>query len=51
MLVGNEYTGGVDKGRTDHRKKIIEQGELKNLAYEDLILSIDTDSSVGNVLF
>ena len=35
---------------TDLDKKIIKLGELNELAYEDFILSINTDSSVGKVV-
>ena len=31
--------------------KIVKLGELNKLAYEDLILSINTSSSVGKVMF
>ena len=35
----------------DLDKKIVKLGELNELAYEDLILSINTSSSVGKVAF
>ena len=45
-----EYENAL-KGDMDLDKKIIKLGELNKLAYEDLILSIKTNSSVGKVAF
>ena len=39
------------EGDTDLNKKIIKLGDLNELAYEDLILSINTCSSVGKGAF
>ena len=38
-------------GDEDLHKKIVKLGELNELVYEDLILSINTCSSVGKVAF
>ena len=35
---------------TDLDKKVIKLGELNNLTYEDLILSINTNSSVLGII-
>ena len=63
LLVGDGFTVGVDKVpmhneykevfecNTDHDKNIIKLGELIDLANEDLILSINTDSSAVKVAF
>ena len=63
LLVSNVSMSGVDKiptqdeyenameGDTDLNKKIVKLGELNELAYEDLILSINTNSSVGKFAF
>ena len=63
LLVSTDTTPGVDKspmqeeyksaleGDDDVNKKIVKLGELNGLAYEDLILSINTSSSVGKVAF
>ena len=45
-----EYKNALE-GDTDLNKKIIKLGELNGLAYEDLILSINTSSSFGKVAF
>ena len=45
-----EYENPLEGGM-DLYKKIIKLGEMNELAYEDLILSINTDSSVGKVEF
>ena len=45
-----EYENALE-GDDDLNKKIIKLGELNELAYEDLILSINTSSSVGKVAF
>ena len=45
-----EYEEALE-GDTDICKEIIKFGELNKLAYEDLILAIDTSSSVGNLAF
>ena len=45
---------GVDKiheGDTDLDKTVIKFGDLNELAYEDLILFINTNYSVGKVAF
>ena len=39
------------EGDDDLDKKIVKLGELNELAHEDLILSINTSSSVGKVAF
>ena len=41
----------VLEGDEDFDKKIVKLGELNELAYEDLILWINTSSSVGRVVF
>ena len=46
----DEYESALDKDE-DLNKKIIKLGELNKLAYEDLILSINTSFSVGKVAF
>ena len=62
LLVSTGMTPGVDKnpmqeyddvleGDDDLDKKIIKLGELNELAYKDLILSINTSSSVGKFAF
>ena len=63
FLVSTGITPGVDKipmqeeyenaleGDDDLDKKIVKLGELNELAYEDLILSINTSYSVGKVAF
>ena len=63
LLVSTGTTPGVDKiptqeeydealeGDDDLDKKIVKLGELNELAYEDLILSINTNSSMGKVAF
>ena len=63
LLVGNGSTVGVDKnpsqseferaleGSTDLYKKIVKLSKLNKLAYEGLILLINTDSFVGKVAF
>ena len=45
-----EYESALE-GDEDLNKRIIKLGELNELAYEDLILSINTSSSVGKVAF
>ena len=61
LLVSNGSMPGVDeiptqdeyenalKGDTDLNKKILKLGELNELTYKDLILSINTSSSVGEL--
>ena len=44
----DEYKNAM-KGGMDLNKKIIKLGEFNELAYEDLILPINTSSSVGKV--
>ena len=63
LLVSTGTTAGVDKiptqeeyetaleGNEDLDKKIVKLDALKELAYENLILSINTSSSVGKVAF
>ena len=63
LLVSTRTTPGVDKSPTQEEnesalegdenpdKRIVKLGELNELAYEDLILSINTSSSVGRVAF
>ena len=63
LLVSTGTTPGVDKipmqkeyesalkGDGDLNRKIVKLGELNELAYEDLILLINTSSSVGKVAF
>ena len=63
VIGSNRSTEGVDKipmqseyndvfkGKADLNKKFIKLGELNELAYEDLILSINTNSSVRKVTF
>ena len=63
LLVSTGTTPGVDKiptqeeydealeGNNNLDKRIVKLGELNELAYEDLILSINTNSSVGKVAF
>ena len=46
----DEYEEAL-KGNEDLDKQIIKLGELNKLVYEDLILSINTSSSVGKVVF
>ena len=62
FLVSTGATPGVDKipmqeeyestleRNEDLNKRIVKLGELNELAYEDLILSINTSSSVGKVV-
>ena len=45
-----EYENALE-GNDDLNKKIVKLGELNELAYEDLILLINTSSSVGKVAF
>ena len=45
-----EYENALE-GDMDLNKKIIKLSELKELAYEDLILSIESSSSIGKVAF
>ena len=63
LLVSIGTTPGVNKiptqeefenaleGNEDLNKKIVKLGELNELAYEDLILSINTSSFIGKVAF
>ena len=63
LLVSTGTIPGVDKiptqeeyksaleGDKDLNKNIVKLGELNELAYEDLILSINTSSSVGKVAY
>ena len=63
LLVGNGSKVGVDKiptqseferaleGSTDLDKEIVQLDELNELAHEDLLLSNNTGSSVGKVVF
>ena len=63
LLVSTGTTPGVDEipmqeefdsmleGHDDLDKKIVKLGELNELAYEDLLLSLNTSSSVGKVAF
>ena len=44
----DEYKNAL-KGDTDLNKKITKLGELNELAYEDVISSINTSSSIGKV--
>ena len=46
----DEYENTME-GDTDLDKKIVKLDELNELAYEDLILSINASSSVGKVAF
>ena len=41
----------AQKGDMDLDKKVVKLNELNELAYKDLILSINTSSSVGKVVF
>ena len=49
ILTQEEYTAALE-GETDLEKKV-ELDALNELAYEDLILAINTSSSVGKVMF
>ena len=63
LLVSTSATPGVNKipmqgeyenaleGDEDLDKRIVKLGELNKLVYEDLILSINTSSSVSKVVF
>ena len=63
LLVSMGFTPGVDEipmleehesaleGDEDLDKKIVKLGELNELVYKDLILLINTSSSVGKVAF
>ena len=63
LLVITHTTPGVEKiptqdeyesvleGEEDLEKKIVKLGELNDLAHEDLILLINTSSSIGKVMF
>ena len=46
----DEYKNAME-GDTDLNKKIIKLGELSELVYKNLILLINTRSSVGKVAF
>ena len=46
----DEYENAM-KGKTDLNNKIVKLGELNELSYEDLILSIYTSSSLDKVAF
>ena len=46
-----EESENAFEGDTDLDEKIVRLGKLNKLAYEDLILSINTSSSVGKVAF
>ena len=46
----DEYKNALE-GDADLNEKIIKLGELNELVYEDLILSINASSSVGKVVF
>lgn len=46
----SEFQGALE-GSNDLDKKIVKLGELKNLAYKNLILLINMDSQVRNNTF
>ena len=50
VLSQEEYENAL-KGNMSFNKKIMKLGELNKLTYEDLILSINTNSSDGKVVF
>ena len=50
ILTKEEYKSALE-GDEDLNKKIVKLDELNELAYEDLILLINTSSSVGKVAF
>ena len=50
ISIQEEYENALE-GDDDLNKKIVKLCELDELAYEDLILSIKTSSSVGKVAF
>ena len=50
ILTQDKYESALD-GDEDLNKKIVKLSELNELAYEDLILLINTSSSVGKVMF
>ena len=49
-ITQDEYESALE-GNEDLDKKIVKLGELKKLAYEDLILCINPSSSLGKVAF
>ena len=50
ILTQDEYKEALE-GNEDLNKQTVKLGELNKLAYEDLILSINTSFSVGKVAF
>ena len=50
IITQDEYDNAL-MGETDFNKKVIKLGALNELAYEGLICSINTNSSVGEVPF
>ena len=41
----------AELGTSEEDQKILELAELNELAYEDMLLSIDTDTKAGQVAF